>query len=533
MERRPQHDHVVLRPRGTQCGDPVGIGDRDRGPTVNRHLEQLSQQWVEVPDPPSVGREERLAGKQRARDRPRVELVQPAHVDHPARARGSAAPEIGDRATVGRDRNRLRECRLELLARLEREGKVRWQSDVRRGRAEPEPCHGGQRRHSDGEVNRAHRTAPSRLHVGSARSGASHTGTGTASDIFRALPRVERGAKRRRARPPVGRQLRQRLHHRALDRHRHGVAHHTRRGRLLAHDLGDDRLHRGAGERRLAHEHFVQHGAEGIDVAAGIDGPLAHRLLGRHVLRRAEREAGLRHASAARALHREGDAKVGHQRVAAVEEDVLRLDVAVDDALRVRVGKRIGHLVRNAHGVVNRQLLVAHQAIAQRLAVNERHHVEQEAARRAGVMQRQDVRMLQVRGGGDLGEEALGTQRRREVGVQHLDRDLPVVLDVGGEIDGRHAAGAEFAVERVAAGEGGGEISAGVTHVGLPIVGAARIEASVTTKADDKARLGRGNSRARLRVSGRTGLPARHLELGEYGPELRNGSQLARVVPVQ
>ena len=35
--------------------------------------------------------------------------------------------------------------------------------------------------------------------------------------------------------------------------------------------------------------------------------------------------------------HRPGDAEVGHQGVAVLEQDVLRLDVAVDDAVLVGV----------------------------------------------------------------------------------------------------------------------------------------------------------------------------------------------------
>ena len=61
-----------------------------------------------------------------------------------------------------------------------------------------------------------------------------------------------------------------------------------------------------------------------------------------------------------------------------------------------------------------------------------------------------------VEAGGDLdlAEEPLGTECRRELGVQHLDRDLPVVLQVGREIDGGHPAAAELTLDRVAPGEG-------------------------------------------------------------------------------
>ena len=65
--------------------------------------------------------------------------------------------------------------------------------------------------------------------------------------------------------------------------------------------------------------------------------------------------------------------------------------------------------------------------------------------------------MLQVRRRLDLGEEALGAQRGRELGVQHLDRHLAVVPDVVGEIDGGHPTRAEFALDAVAVGECGDE----------------------------------------------------------------------------
>ena len=65
--------------------------------------------------------------------------------------------------------------------------------------------------------------------------------------------------------------------------------------------------------------------------------------------------------------------------------------------------------------------------------------------------------MLQVRRGLDLGEEPLGADDGGELRAQHLDRDLAIVLQVLGEIDGRHAAGAELALDAVAVGEARGE----------------------------------------------------------------------------
>ncbi len=68
----------------------------------------------------------------------------------------------------------------------------------------------------------------------------------------------------------------------------------------------------------------------------------------------------------------------------------------------------------------------------------------------AGIEHREDVGMLEPGGEVDLAEKALGAHRGGELGVEHLDRDRPVVLEVAGEPDGGHAPAAELALERVA-----------------------------------------------------------------------------------
>ena len=72
--------------------------------------------------------------------------------------------------------------------------------------------------------------------------------------------------------------------------------------------------------------------------------------------------------------------------------------------------------------------------------------------------------MLQVGGGLDLLEEPLGADHRGEVRMEHLDGDLAVVFEVVRQPDRGHAAGAELALDAIAAGEGGGETSRGVSQ---------------------------------------------------------------------
>jgi hypothetical protein len=90
-----------------------------------------------------------------------------------------------------------------------------------------------------------------------------------------------------------------------------------------------------------------------------------------------------------------GDTEIGDQRVAAGEHHVVRLDVAVDDAVAVRLGQRIHHFPENADRFRDRQLAVLLQPFPQRFALDVGHDVVVEAGGLAGIEQRQDVGMLE------------------------------------------------------------------------------------------------------------------------------------------
>ncbi len=248
-----------------------------------------------------------------------------------------------------------------------------------------------------------------------------------------------------------------------LDVRRHRIADAARCRRPLGHHLGDDRLHGAAGEGRVADQHLVRRGTERVDVAAGADVALAHRLLGRHVGGRAERHAGLGHATVARLAGGEGDAEVGDQGAAVMQENVLRLDVAMDDAAAMGIVEGTRHLGGDAHGVGDRELLVANEAIAEGLALDEGHDVEEDrSSLRVGIAgtrveERENVRVLEVGGGLDLREEAFGADDGGEFGAEDLDGDGAIVLQVVRQVHRGHAALAKLALDPVAVGEAGGE----------------------------------------------------------------------------
>ena len=57
--------------------------------------------------------------------------------------------------------------------------------------------------------------------------------------------------------------------------------------------------------------------------------------------------------------------------------------------------------------------------------------------------------MLQLGDGRDLAAKALGAERRGEIGMQNLEGDGTLVLRVASEIDRRHSAASELALDRV------------------------------------------------------------------------------------
>ena len=84
--------------------------------------------------------------------------------------------------------------------------------------------------------------------------------------------------------------------------------------------------------------------------------------------------------------------------MSAAEENVLRLDVPVNHAVAVGVLERVGGLARDPERVVDRELPLAPEPVAQRLALDERHREPEPAAGLARIQHGEDVGMLQPGG---------------------------------------------------------------------------------------------------------------------------------------
>ena len=107
---------------------------------------------------------------------------------------------------------------------------------------------------------------------------------------------------------------------------------------------------------RRSGDHLVEHGAEGVQIASPVERRLAEGLLGAHVLDGADGEARGRLGAAAGARARVeelGDAEVEQQHPAGLlfEHHVVGLDVAVHEALGVRVGQRLEDRLGDLHRV--------------------------------------------------------------------------------------------------------------------------------------------------------------------------------------
>ena len=130
----------------------------------------------------------------------------------------------------------------------------------------------------------------------------------------------------------------------------------------------------------------------------------------------------------------------------------------------MRIGEGVGR-PRPRSGALRRVGAAARdEAIAERLALDERHHVVEEARGLAGIVQRQDVRVRQAGRDLDLALKALEADGGTKVGSEHLDGDATPMPEVGGHVNGGHAALAELTLDDIAIRDCGAEALEEVSH---------------------------------------------------------------------
>ncbi|MFO0634431.1 MAG: hypothetical protein U0168_16415 [Nannocystaceae bacterium] len=246
--------------------------------------------------------------------------------------------------------------------------------------------------------------------------------------------------------------LRQRLDDHGLhDRRDLGVGRHRRGQRQRLGQVATEHAHEVvAVERHHAGEELVQADGRGVDVGAGVR-RIAHGLLGRHVLGRAEHRAGAREAAALTALVGDlGDAEVEQlDEVAAVgalhQEAVRGLEVTVDDAARVGSLERADDLQHQLARARPGEAPLATQHHREVLALEVLHREEHRAAgHRPEVDDVDDVLVRDHRCRARLLQEAIDVGLlAAELLLEHLERDLLPQGHVLGQIDRAHATVAD------------------------------------------------------------------------------------------
>ncbi len=190
-------------------------------------------------------------------------------------------------------------------------------------------------------------------------------------------------------------------------------------------------------------EHLVQDDPGGVDVATGTGGAVAD-LLRRQVADGPHHNA-LGHG-VGRLVERPGEPEVGDLHLAVVaEQDVLRLDVAVDDPRVVGRRESLEDRFDDLDGFGGGQPLAAADELPQGLASHELHHeVNHRAAGSviaALVENGDDARGVQPRGGGGFPLETTEVVLVvRERGMHDLESDQPVKPVVMSDVDRRHTA---------------------------------------------------------------------------------------------
>jgi len=147
-----------------------------------------------------------------------------------------------------------------------------------------------------------------------------------------------------------------------------------------------------------------------------------------------------------------------------VEQDVLGLDVAVDHAAAMGIVERGGHGRGDADRFLDRQLALPLEPRPERFAGHVRHDVIELPFDGARVDQPEDMGMIQVGRDLDFLEKPIAPDQRREVGLEDLDGDLAMVPEIVGEINRRHAAGADGPLDPIPAGQSGDEPGVGRRH---------------------------------------------------------------------
>ncbi len=211
----------------------------------------------------------------------------------------------------------------------------------------------------------------------------------------------------------------------------------------------------GLSMRRTSTDRFVENRSQPVDIGPAITATV--QPLGRHVAQRAKNVAGVGQRLGLFGIDRQPEVSDPY-RAAAVEQDVRRLDVAMDHALSVSIREGLGHLLADPgrpETVLLRRRGISHARAVRRAfffenlvktaAVDELHHVEMPALMLAHAEDRDDVGVVQPSRRPRLAAKAGQTATLRK----QLERHVSIERSLVGLVHDTHATTADFADDAI------------------------------------------------------------------------------------
>ncbi len=193
---------------------------------------------------------------------------------------------------------------------------------------------------------------------------------------------------------------------------------------------------------------LVEDHAQRVDVGGGVD-RVAFDLLRRHVGGSADHAAG--GGQPVLVVDQLGDPEVEDLRLATVrDQDVVRLEVAVDDLVVVRDPDRRQQLLDQVDRDVDAEPAVLIQPRPHRTPVHPLHDDEEDRAVLVEVVDADDAGVVEGSHGGGLAVEALAEAGVARVLVgEDFDRDRDLEPGMGRSIDHSHCASPQLGLDRV------------------------------------------------------------------------------------
>lgn len=199
-------------------------------------------------------------------------------------------------------------------------------------------------------------------------------------------------------------------------------------------------------ERSFARGDFVKHHGKRPNIRAMIDITSTTGLFGRHVVRAAQDHAGLCGFSGNVVVVQFGNAEVDDFRnhratIIGDKTNVVRLEIAVNDAFSMRRSERSSDGEQRSNGTDRGQTPFALQRLRERFSLQNLHHDERICSfRRTKIEDAHDAGMTNSRRSARFLEQA---HRSFSVGVivtNQLDRDVDLEREVSREPHGAHPA---------------------------------------------------------------------------------------------